>query len=157
LVKEESDMDGMKPLVIMPLDQFHLRTFFTGTAMTSAKDGGAEQLAAPQFGCNQVLIVRDQAAKDYVPDIFRNILCLTVYEAKGLEFDDVILYNFFHMGDVSKSQWKLLNDVAIKDVQKLKYEADLLDFDALDPSNFAAFMQAIKQQERSDEAIYETE
>jgi hypothetical protein len=31
------------------------------------------------------------------------MLCLTVYEAKGLEFDDVILYNFFHMGDIGKS------------------------------------------------------
>lgn len=51
-------MDGLKPLVIMPLDQFHLRTFFTGTAVTSSQ-GDKQQLAAPQFGCNQVLIVRD--------------------------------------------------------------------------------------------------
>jgi DNA helicase IV len=28
------------------------------------------------------------------------MLCLTVYEAKGLEFDDVILYNFFCEGEV---------------------------------------------------------
>jgi len=25
----------------------------------------------------------------------RNMLCLTVYECKGLEFDEVILFNFF--------------------------------------------------------------
>lgn len=85
------------------------------------------------------------------------MLCLTVYEAKGLEFDDVILYNFFHMGDVGKSQWKLLNDVQIREVQKLKYEESLMDFDALDPDKFEEFMQALKKQERSDDAIYETE
>jgi DNA helicase IV len=44
------------------------------------------------------------------------MLCLTVYEAKGLEFDDVILYNFFHLGDVQKSQWKLLNDIELTEV-----------------------------------------
>lgn len=56
LVKEESEADGMRPLVIMPLDPYHLRTFFTGTTITSGKEGA---MAAPQFGCNQVLIVRD--------------------------------------------------------------------------------------------------
>ena len=92
LSKEESDRDGMKPLVIMPLDAKHLRNLFTGTNI-SASQAASE----PQFGCNQVLIVRDQAAKESVPDIFKNMLCLSVYEAKGLEFDDVILYNFFHL------------------------------------------------------------
>ena len=28
--------------------------------------------------------------------MFKNSLILTIYEAKGLEFDDVILYNFFN-------------------------------------------------------------
>ena len=55
LVKEESEQDGLKPLVIMPLDPYHLKTFFTGTAVTQASG----EIAAPQFGCNQVLIVRD--------------------------------------------------------------------------------------------------
>ena len=41
----------------------------------------------------------------------KNMLCLTVYECKGLEFDDVILYNFFTMGDMRKEHWKLLNSV----------------------------------------------
>ena len=39
------------------------------------------------------------------------MLCLTVYESKGLEFDDVILYNFFTMGEIKKDQWKLLNNI----------------------------------------------
>lgn len=56
-----------------------------------------------------------------VPDIFKNMLVLSVYEAKGLEFDDVILYNFFHLGDISKSEWKLLNDITYEEVQRVKY------------------------------------
>ena len=40
------------------------------------------------------------------------MLCLTVYEAKGLEFDDVILYNMFALGEIRAQQWKLLNSVS---------------------------------------------
>jgi ATP-dependent exoDNAse (exonuclease V) beta subunit len=79
-----------------------------------------------------------------VPDIFRNMLILSVYEAKGLEFDDVILYNFFHLGDVSNAQWKLLNDIVFETVKRPKYKQDILDFDALDAENFEAFMRKVK-------------
>lgn len=107
-------------------------------------------MAAPQFGCNQVLIVRDQQAKQYIPEIFKNILCLSVYEAKGLEFDDVILYNFFHLGDVQKSQWKLINDIELEEVQKIRYQPELLDFDHLDAEKFEEFMKKLKDQERGE-------
>ena len=43
-----------------------------------------------------MIIVRDQESKKQVPIFMRDLLCLTVYEAKGLEFDDVILFNFFN-------------------------------------------------------------
>ena len=65
----------------------------------------------PHFGASQVIIVRDQDAKQTLPEFMSNMLCLTVYECKGLEFDDVILFNFFSMGDIRKEQWKLLNSV----------------------------------------------
>jgi DNA helicase IV len=52
-------------------------------------------LTKPQFGCSQVIIVREQESKSKIPEFLSNMLCLTVYEAKGLEFDDVILFNFF--------------------------------------------------------------
>jgi len=42
----------------------------------------------------------------------RNCLCLTVHEVKGLEFDDVILYNFFTDSDY-KDMWKLIEKVEI--------------------------------------------
>ena len=62
----------------------------------------------------------------------RNMLCLTVYECKGLEFDEVILFNFFQDSKCD-NQWKLLNDViAEQKVVKKQGVADFLDFEMLD-------------------------
>lgn len=95
LEKEESLSTGMKPLIIMPLPDHELRSLFLGKNNASKATTGLSS-HKPQFGCNQVVIVRDQDQKDRVPDFLKAMLCLTVYEAKGLEFDDVILYNFFY-------------------------------------------------------------
>lgn len=35
LLKEESDLDGMKPLVVMPLDNRSLKNLFLGTSLSS--------------------------------------------------------------------------------------------------------------------------
>lgn len=56
-----------------------------------------------------MIIVRDQRVKDELPEFMKSMLCLTVYESKGLEFDDVILFNFFAMGEIKSNLWKLLN------------------------------------------------
>jgi len=48
-----------------------------------------------EFGCSQVVLVRNQESKKKLPGMLQHALCLTIYEAKGLEFDDVVLYNFF--------------------------------------------------------------
>ena len=58
--------------------------------------------STPNFGASQVVIVRDQDQKKNLPEFMKNMLCLTVYECKGLEFDDVILFNFFSMGEIRK-------------------------------------------------------
>ena len=44
--------------------------------------------------CFSPTVVND-AARDAIPEELRLGLILTIYEAKGLEFDDVLLYNFF--------------------------------------------------------------
>ncbi len=53
--------------------------------------------------------------KEHVPEFLANMLCLTVYEAKGLEFDDVFLFNFFSGENIDASQWKLLNEIGIEE------------------------------------------
>lgn len=43
------------------------------------------------------------------------MLCLTIYEAKGLEFDDVVLYNFFNCELDEQRNWKILNEIMFAD------------------------------------------
>jgi len=54
---------------------------------------GAKQ-AISDFGAGQVIIVKDDDAKDKLKKVFASTI-LTVYQSKGLEFEDVVLYNFF--------------------------------------------------------------
>ena len=54
-----------------------------------------------EFGAHQVIIVQTDEAKKSLPDSLKTGIVLTVFEAKGLEFDDVLLYNFFSDSRVS--------------------------------------------------------
>jgi len=114
LKKEESETDGLRPILLTGLKPHELKRFFLG-AMKDSESQHPQGFTGnrPQFGCSQVLIVRDQDMKDQVPEFLANMLCLTVYEAKGLEFDDVFLYNFFSGDNIEASHWKLLNDIGI--------------------------------------------
>lgn len=54
-----------------------------------------------EFGAHQVIIVQSEEAKKTIPDVLKAGIVLTVFESKGLEFDDVLLYNFFKDSKVS--------------------------------------------------------
>ena len=54
-----------------------------------------------EFGAHQVIIVQTDEAKRSLPEVLRAGIVLTIFEAKGLEFDDVLLYNFFTDSSVS--------------------------------------------------------
>lgn len=54
-----------------------------------------------EFGAHQVIIVQSEEAKKSIPDVLKAGIVLTVFESKGLEFDDVLLYNFFKDSKVS--------------------------------------------------------
>lgn len=53
------------------------------------------ECSAIEFGAHQVILVQSKEAKDRLPQILKGAIVLTIFEAKGLEFDDVLLYNFF--------------------------------------------------------------
>ena len=53
------------------------------------------EASAIEFGAHQVIIVQSKEAKESLPSILKGAIVLTIFEAKGLEFDDVLLYNFF--------------------------------------------------------------
>ena len=53
------------------------------------------EVSTIEFGSHQVILVQSQQARKNLPRILRGALVFTIFEAKGLEFDDVLLYNFF--------------------------------------------------------------
>lgn len=78
-----------------------------------------------EFGCDQVIIVRDQESKKRIPPILQHALCLTIYEAKGLEFNDVILFNFFTESKCA-DRWNLIKylkvideEIPVKEFEKM--------------------------------------
>ncbi|XP_077235510.1 uncharacterized protein LOC143877385 isoform X2 [Tasmannia lanceolata] len=60
------------------------------------------------FGAEQVILVRDDCAKKEIFDhVGKQALVLTIVECKGLEFQDVLLYNFFGAYPL-KNQWRVI-------------------------------------------------
>ncbi|XVE85519.1 hypothetical protein DITRI_Ditri17bG0097200 [Diplodiscus trichospermus] len=78
------------------------------------------------FGAEQVILVRDDPAKDEILKyVGKQALVLTIVECKGLEFQDVLLYNFFGSSPL-KNQWRV--------VYEYMKDQDLLDADWSFPS-----------------------
>ncbi|KAI7748570.1 hypothetical protein M8C21_000109, partial [Ambrosia artemisiifolia] len=60
------------------------------------------------FGAEQVILVRDDVVKTEICEyIGKKALVLTILECKGLEFQDVLLYNFFATSPL-KDQWRVI-------------------------------------------------
>ncbi|KAF7142000.1 hypothetical protein RHSIM_Rhsim06G0167800 [Rhododendron simsii] len=71
------------------------------------------------FGAEQVILVRDDSARlDISEHVGKQALVLTVVECKGLEFQDVLLYNFFGSSPL-ENQWRV--------IYEFMKEQDLLD------------------------------
>ncbi|XP_056693557.1 uncharacterized protein [Spinacia oleracea] len=82
------------------------------------------------FGAEQVIMVRDDYARDKLANkIGRQALVLTIFDCKGLEFEDVLLYNFFGSSPL-KEQWRLI------------YEYMNEKLCLLDPETFPSFTNA---------------
>ena len=83
---------GPKP-VILDTDDF--------TEMAMLLQGSKRKTSAIEFGAHQVILVQNEESKQALPIELSYGLVLSIYEAKGLEFDDVLLYNFFKDSPVS--------------------------------------------------------
>lgn len=123
------------------LDSSLLENLFYLLVGKAQEKGG--KTGPAEFGCDQVIIVRDQESKKRVPSVLQHALCLTVYECKGLEFEDVILYNFFTDAPKSVSeQWKLLSMLQVERVAKAPAAKDqegnqMQELDDLNPDKEA--------------------
>ncbi|KAG8948841.1 hypothetical protein FRC04_009306 [Tulasnella sp. 424] len=62
-----------------------------------------------ELGAHQVIIVRNEkAAADLKAAIGRVGVVLTLYESKGMEFNDVLLYNFFTDSPAADTDWRAM-------------------------------------------------
>ncbi|KAF7827415.1 recBCD enzyme subunit RecB, P-loop containing nucleoside triphosphate hydrolase [Senna tora] len=60
------------------------------------------------FGAEQVILVRDDSARNSIVEyVGKQALVLTILECKGLEFQDVLLYNFFGSSPL-RNRWRLI-------------------------------------------------
>ncbi|CAD8075657.1 unnamed protein product [Paramecium sonneborni] len=131
LKKERSNISGPKPILVNG-DKEALFYLLSGET-TNQKQQVGERLPI-EFGCNQVVLVKDQESKKNIPSILQHALVLTIYEAKGLEFDDVILFNFFQDHQIGDTQWKLLQTCEILDeeISKEKFKDSCTQHQNLD-------------------------
>ena len=88
LEPEIGNLNGPKPVLFWGIDSEILRSKDVGQAAVPAGTG--------EFGAEQVILVRDTAMKASLRDQIGDVaLILTILESKGMEFEDVILWNFF--------------------------------------------------------------
>ncbi|XP_022098421.1 TPR and ankyrin repeat-containing protein 1-like isoform X2 [Acanthaster planci] len=67
--------------------------------------GSKRKTSKIEFGAHQVILVTNEEAIKRLPAELRLGLVMTICEAKGLEFDDVLLYNFFKD---SPAEWRVI-------------------------------------------------
>ncbi|KFQ26340.1 TPR and ankyrin repeat-containing protein 1, partial [Mesitornis unicolor] len=99
LPKDCGLFDGPKPIVLESCSVSDLAILLRGNK---------RKTQPIEFGAHQVILVANETAKEKIPEELSLALVLTVYEAKGLEFDDVLLYNFFTDSEASK-EWKIIS------------------------------------------------
>lgn len=98
-------LEGPKPILVQTRDVEDLLLLLIGNVRSTA--------ASIDFGAHQVVLVRNEEARQNLPDELRFAMVLTIYESKGLEFDDVLIYNFFH--DSSAKNWRVFATTALDD------------------------------------------
>ncbi|KAK0440837.1 hypothetical protein EV421DRAFT_1905200 [Armillaria borealis] len=98
LSPEMGIVDGVKPVFFNNEDRAQLKRFIFG--------GHGKPI---EFGTQQCIIVRNEAAREKLQQQVGEVgLVLTVYESKGLEFNDVLLYNFFADSSAGLTQWRVV-------------------------------------------------
>ncbi|KAG8897328.1 hypothetical protein FRB99_008233 [Tulasnella sp. 403] len=103
LIREMAIVEGPKPMFITNrLDDSGLRD------MISANSKGKCGL-----GAQQAILVRNRAAAERLKQtVERPGIVLTIYDSKGMEFDDILLYDFFADSLAPPRSWRALCQAA---------------------------------------------
>ncbi|CAB4428030.1 unnamed protein product [Rhizophagus irregularis] len=96
LSRERSEVGGPRPIVFKG---FQAETFLFDVFSVDERMPNCSE-----FGAEQVIIVRNEEAKKSVGNVG---IVMTVFEAKGMEFNDVLLYNFFTHSP-ARQKWRLI-------------------------------------------------
>lgn len=64
--------------------------------------GSKRKTSHIEFGAHQAILVVNEKAKAELPEELGHGIVLTIFESKGLEFDDILIYNFFKDSHVSE-------------------------------------------------------
>ncbi|KAI0317334.1 P-loop containing nucleoside triphosphate hydrolase protein, partial [Amylostereum chailletii] len=106
LDKESGIINGVKPLFVHLDHNLGAEKFFSAF-------GGSSTL---YLGSNQCILVRDDEARDRLEKLYGDIgVVLTLYDSKGLEFDDILVYDFFNDSTVGSTPWRHLAEYANRD------------------------------------------
>ena len=92
LEKDQGLFEGPKPVLLESCSFGDLAMILRGNRRQSSRI---------EFGAHQVILVASEETRAKMPDELKQGLILTIYESKGLEFDDVLIYNFFKDSQVS--------------------------------------------------------
>ncbi|XP_064624179.1 TPR and ankyrin repeat-containing protein 1-like [Lineus longissimus] len=99
LEKDSGLFDGPKPVVL---------DCYSYNDLAGVLHGNKRETSEIELGAHQAIIVANDEARDNLP---KELLCagivLTIYESKGLEFDDILLYNFFK-DSPAKAEWRVV-------------------------------------------------
>ena len=90
---EKPMFEGPQPILLSVESEKELTSILLGNASN-------EESQRVELGAHQAIIVRSDEAKRKLPKSLKDGIVLTVLEAKGLEFNDVLLYNFFQDSEV---------------------------------------------------------
>ncbi|TFK22056.1 hypothetical protein FA15DRAFT_706710 [Coprinopsis marcescibilis] len=107
MAPEKGLVDGLRPFFFSGFhsDAIKLADFLMGGHV-------GERI---EFGARQCIIVRTEAAKLKLRQEVGDIgVILTLYDSKGLEFDDVLLYQFFEDSTVDSNRWRVLDNFSGK-------------------------------------------
>lgn len=102
LQKDQGLFEGPKPVLLESCSPADLAMILQGNQRQSSRI---------EFGAHQVVLVASNEARERMPEELKHGLVMTIYEAKGLEFDDVLIYNFFKDSQVcgKNNTFKLCN------------------------------------------------
>ncbi|KAG8763338.1 hypothetical protein FRC11_004565, partial [Ceratobasidium sp. 423] len=67
------------------------------------------------FGAQQAIIVRsEETAQSLTQRLQSRCTVITLLETKGLEFDDILLYNFFEESEAPASAWRVILSLSVR-------------------------------------------